>query len=248
MKRDFLIGIFFLIAIVLFVGGVLWIKGKDPFGKEKVILARFSDASGIEPGIYVYLRGVKVGKVKRVKITPDGVIVELTIRKDVFLPEDTKVEAKASGLLEERILSLIPGQSTQIVKKGMILEGMREDDILEILKEIDIKGIIETLEAFRDFAQSGKEILAGTAKSIENLSKKLEEIGTTAAPKIESASNELKELNSNLKEIVETFKGGALGSLISDTLFYRRLYKTLIRLDSVLGKFQKEPVVRVKLF
>lgn len=248
MKRDFLIGSFFLIAIVLFVGGVLWIKGKDPLGKERVICARFSDASGIEPGIYVYLRGVKVGEVKRVKIAPDGVMVEFTVRKDIFLPEDTKVEAKSSGFFEGRILSLIPGRSAQIVKKGMVLEGMREDDIMEILREIDIKGIIETLEAFRDFAQTGKEILAGTAKSMENLSKKLEEIGTTATPKIESASNELRELNANLKEIVETFKRSAFGSFVSDTIFYQRLYKTLVRLDSVLGKFQKEPVVRVKLF
>jgi ABC-type transport system involved in resistance to organic solvents, periplasmic component len=72
LRREFLIGLFSFIAIILFIGGVLWIKGKDIFGKETLIGARFSDATGIEPGVYVYLRGVKVGEVRKVKIMPDG--------------------------------------------------------------------------------------------------------------------------------------------------------------------------------
>ncbi|MEO0098393.1 MAG: MlaD family protein [candidate division WOR-3 bacterium] len=248
MKRDFLIGLFFLIALILFIGGILWIKGKDPFRREFVMGAKFSDAYGIEPGVYVYLRGVKVGEVRRVKITSDGVLVEFVLKKNIPLPEDSQVEAKSRGLFEGKILSLVPGISPKMVKKGDVLKGVRRDDITEILEEIDLRQIKEMLSAFRDFAQSGKELIEGSRELVENLSNRLEKIMSTAGPKISEASNELKELNSNLKDLVAIFKGGNIEKFLSDTIFYQRVNKTLDRLDSVLGKFQKEPVVRVKLF
>ncbi len=248
MRREFLIGLFFLVAIGLFIGGILYLKGKDPFGREEVLKALFADARGIESGAYVYLKGVKVGEVKRVQITGDGVMVEFSLRKGIFLPADSKVEAKSSGFFEEKILALIPGSEAVPVKRGMVLKGVKGENILEILERIEVEEFLETLKDFRTFAAQGGEMMEELRRTLKDLSVRLGKIETEASPKIGEISQELEKLNASLSDLSQGLKGGALGKLISDTLFSTRLSQTLLRLDSLIQKLQKEMVVRVKLF
>jgi paraquat-inducible protein B len=248
MRKELLIGLFSLIAIILFIGGVLWIKGKDIWGRERIIRAKFTDATGIQPGVYVYFRGVKVGEVKRVKIIPYGVMVEFSVQKEISIPSDSKVYAESRGLFEDKILFLVPGLSSQTLGKDMVLEGIRKENILENLGRMDVKEVITALDELRNFAQTGEKTLKEAEIFLKDLRKKLERIETTATSQMESTGKALKELNLTLKELSEDFKGGALGHLISDTLFYQNLLKTLIRLDSVLERFQRDKGIRVKLF
>ncbi len=247
MKREIIIGAFLLIAIVLFIGGILWLSGRDIFGRDKIIKAHFTDAEGVEPGLYVYLRGVKVGEVKRVYIIEDGVAVEFSVPRTLFIPEDSKVEAKTAGLLEEKFLSLIPGKLPTPLPKERMLEGRKQLNIMEAWEKLDINELAAFLKELRALIGDNKAMMENTQKILARLSLRLDEISVIARSEIKETRQELKELALTLKTLTETFQGGALGKFIQDTLFYSRLTSTIVRFDSLIEKLKKEPI-RVRLF
>lgn len=72
----------------------------------------------------VNIAGVRVGQVLHSSTRDNKALVELQLRGVDELPDDTKAVVRASGLLGERYMELIPGDSdTQLPDKGTIEAG-----------------------------------------------------------------------------------------------------------------------------
>ncbi|HEY5048632.1 MAG TPA: outer membrane lipid asymmetry maintenance protein MlaD [Rhizomicrobium sp.] len=82
--------------------------------------ARFSSADGIAAGTDVRLHGVKIGTVGSVTLDPKSyaAIVQLSIRSDVEIPDDSSIKVTSAGLIGNSYLAVQPGGSEKMLGSG----------------------------------------------------------------------------------------------------------------------------------
>lgn len=111
MKRtnEFVVGLVVLLAVALAVAGVLWLSESNLRTGERTHLARFRAIEGLNVGAPVTIRGVRVGRIESVRLTPGGwVEAEFSVRADVELPEHPAMIAAPSSLFGEWQATVIP--------------------------------------------------------------------------------------------------------------------------------------------
>jgi phospholipid/cholesterol/gamma-HCH transport system substrate-binding protein len=130
------VGIFMLIGIIC-VGYLSIRLGKMEWGGDKYypVFARFQSVSGLIAGAHVELAGVHVGKVDSIKLDPKRLVavVELKIRKDLMLSDDVIASVKTSGLIGDKYIELVPGNSAIVLKPGGLITETESAVDLEAL-------------------------------------------------------------------------------------------------------------------
>ena len=110
MKREneFTVGLVVIIAFAVIVGGALWLSGAHIGKAEAVYTARFRTVGGLGVGAPVVLRGVRVGRVEAIRLTPGNwVEADLKIYSGVTLPEKPVVIAASASLFGEWAATLL---------------------------------------------------------------------------------------------------------------------------------------------
>ena len=111
-------------AIVLVVAGVFLFFA---YNKADVLAvsgyslqAKFERADGVNIGSDVLLGGIKIGTVTGQTLdTVDYLaVIELSIRNDVRLPDDSAIKIASDGLLGSKYLSVEPGGSETMLETG----------------------------------------------------------------------------------------------------------------------------------
>lgn len=110
--REGSVGLLILIAVALFGGLVLWLRGFDPRRQSYRATFVFEDTLGMQEGTAVRFRGVRVGRV--VAIQPESnqvnVMVEIT-QPDLQIPNDSRIFVNQSGLIGETTVDITPLRS-----------------------------------------------------------------------------------------------------------------------------------------
>lgn len=91
--RELLVGIVIIAAVVVGVGGSLWLKGTN-WGRPAVpVEVLLTDVAQLSPGSVVKFRGVQVGRVSTIDVEADGQAVRVTLNltEDIPLPDDAVV-------------------------------------------------------------------------------------------------------------------------------------------------------------
>ena len=98
--REAVVGFSLLAAISSAVGLSFWLRGISLSRQNWSVKASFAEASGLAERSPVTYRGVLVGSVRRVTVTPEAVIAELEINHgDLNLARPTRAEIGAASLL-----------------------------------------------------------------------------------------------------------------------------------------------------
>jgi len=104
MKRrdELIVGATILLTLVIVVVGAVWLSQVRLGAGGSVATARFRTVGGLSAGNPVVLRGVRVGRVRKIEITAeDWVVTELHIYEDVLLPPRPAVIAASASLFGE---------------------------------------------------------------------------------------------------------------------------------------------------
>ena len=72
-------------------------------------IATFNYVEGINNNSEVQLAGIKIGDVNKIKISPDGIIINGYIESKYNIPEDSIVKIKSEGIFGRKALSIEPG-------------------------------------------------------------------------------------------------------------------------------------------
>ncbi|MGD2046967.1 MAG: MlaD family protein [Gemmatimonadota bacterium] len=90
--REFMVGVVIIAAVVVGVGGTLWLQGRT-FGPIVSMDAYTETVGQLAEGNAVQYRGVRIGHVERIVVLPDGsgVRVTMVLESDVSLPNDPAV-------------------------------------------------------------------------------------------------------------------------------------------------------------
>lgn len=100
----------FVVVCVLGIGAIVMVFGQLRFGDEQNYRAEFTDATGLAGGDFVRIAGVEVGKVKKLSIEPNSlVLVEFSADKSVVLTEGTQAAIHWADPIGHRYLSIEEG-------------------------------------------------------------------------------------------------------------------------------------------
>jgi ABC-type transporter Mla subunit MlaD len=109
----FQVGVFVIAAVFIGVGSLIWLGASRFFEETVSFVTYFSESvQGLEPGSAVKYRGVPAGRVGRIRIAPDGDLIEVIMDIDSetaeFLRGDKSLRAKLelSGITGLRYIEI----------------------------------------------------------------------------------------------------------------------------------------------
>ena len=225
------VGSFVLMANLVLTFFVISISDLSIFEKGRHIQVVFGFASGLREAAPVRLAGVEVGLIKKLQVFVDHndggktkVRVNVWIKEDIGIPADSSVTINQLGILGEKYLEIIPGNSTELVKDNSVIVGHDPVPIEKITERVDT--LMIKLESTIDSVNNGiltdknKKSLQATLEGLGVLGTDLKEGRGTLGKLLtdESIYNNIDQLISDLKE-----GRGTLGKLMTDDSIYNNL-------------------------
>ncbi|MDL2280608.1 MlaD family protein [Selenomonadales bacterium OttesenSCG-928-I06] len=207
-----LIGIILTTLIVLYLSGVTFAEKGYP------VKAVFKQINGLIPGNAVNYAGVKIGKVKAIKIVPEGVEVELSIDKKVQIPKGASFTINSAGLMGEQYVSIKPPASpgdTGSIQPNEYVNGIDPQNLDELFSEAtsalkQMRGLIKSLEdVFGD--EKVKGALRDSALNSKELTENLKNLTATLDGLAQNNESRINELVVNLSLMAESLRSVSQG-------------------------------------
>jgi phospholipid/cholesterol/gamma-HCH transport system substrate-binding protein len=228
------VGILAVVALALLIIGFNFLKGKNVFSNEKHLYAVFYDLGSLKKSNEVKMKGLPVGAVynyTEIDKSLSGIIVTITMKRDVNIPKDSKATIEAE-LLGSTYINIVQGKATEYLQDGDTLVTDMASSLLS-----DVKAQINpTLTKVRDAIDSLKMVLSG----VNNLFEK-----DTKGNISEIISN-LKEATVSLKTLLNTESGPLSGTLSNVNSITTNLKKnndsitaTISSIKNTADKFSK---------
>jgi phospholipid/cholesterol/gamma-HCH transport system substrate-binding protein len=107
------LGVFAMLGVgLVIVAGIEYVGIPQRYlGQSYEVRVNLPESGGIFPNAEVTVRGVPVGRVKSLQLTPDGVQASLRIDKGVEIPTATLVKVSNLSAVGEQYVNLLPQQS-----------------------------------------------------------------------------------------------------------------------------------------
>lgn len=261
------IGIFVIVAVVLFVLGLLAFGAASYFQKKTNFETLVEgEVGGLSVGSPVQLRGVPIGKVSRIDFVwnvypaseSHGIVVEFQINGDIV--------PRIPGMTEPQVITLAAEKGLRAVVKG---QGITGTSLLSLenldptnypTQQLDYKpkaifvpsapgqftrmldAVGKSLESIQkvNFDAIGDGI-TNTLQAVTSLANRLGQIDTAA---ISTNANDMiiqiKNLSARLQDIVEEMKLGAVSQNANE--FLTGLRETNAKLQQVLDRVNAVPL------
>lgn len=164
------IGLTVFIAALTLTIGLMWFQGFQISRETYELHAVFPMALGATPGDKVYLNGVEMGKIKRVQLRRQDVLVTIELSAKSKIPDDSRILLQTIGIMGERIVTIMLGSSDHYLEPGSIMQGVYDPGVAEALASLG--GIMDDLTQLTKDMQRVATILTQGDKlkrTIENL-------------------------------------------------------------------------------
>ena len=252
------VGILTIVALVFLIVGFNFLKGKNVFSNETHLYAVFADLGSLRKSNEVKMKGLPIGSVydyTEIDKNLSGIIVTITMKRDVNIPKDSKATIE-SELLGSTYLNIAPGNSTDFLKDGDTLVTDRTSSFLgDVRAQIaptmsSVRGAIDSLKIVlgglnrlfdKDTKGNISEIIHNLRLTTGSLNKLLNaETGALAATldNANSISANLKKNNDSITAAISSVKRAAdKFSDIEIQPTVDSLQASIIAFKSILDKF-----------
>lgn len=211
-RRDALVGVVILAALVVITLGTLWLQGVMVPGERVDVEAAFSDVGMIQPGAGVKFRGVQIGRIRTVEVDESGEFVRVVMRIDaeVRLPDDAVVVLSPESMFGDWQAEIqAPGRFsearfTRIDEEG-VLPGYALPDISELTAAAD--EISDNLASLTE--RVGIAFSEETAQNIASLVANVEEVTTRLADLVDQQATSFTEVTDGVQAAVDEIGGAA---------------------------------------
>ena len=217
--RDAIVGFTVIGGIIGFASTALWLRGVRLGSSHWTLTARFNDAAGLAERSPVTYRGILVGSVRSIAVTPEAVVAELEIDKgDLLLPLPVMATVASGSLLGGDAQVSLVSRGTPLPKDAPLPRAANcrperqlcDGSTVQGREAASLSTVTETLQDLLAQAQKEQVIhhaadsleqIDATAKQFELLTVQLQDELANAAPVIrnlEAATAHLNNLVSSL--------------------------------------------------
>ncbi len=199
--REIKVGILATVCLFLLFFGFNFLKGVNIFSPTNSYHGVFCHLHGLEEQAAVYIRGHKVGQVDRLHydFTRDSAfLVDISIRKDIALPQGTRMALVSDGMLGGMAIELqfpesssMTNDQSQMIEKGAFLNTTYVPGLIESLQS-------ELLAHVDEAVQEVDSLVAALRTQVEgdHIKNSLENV--------DRISGDLTSVSSNLKHMMKT--------------------------------------------
>jgi phospholipid/cholesterol/gamma-HCH transport system substrate-binding protein len=116
---EFVVGLFTIFGTICFAYLAVNIaQMKFLRSSSQQIRAEFSNVSGLKDGAPVEIAGVQVGEVSSIELRGTSAMLTLDIHNGVEIRNDDIASIRTKGIIGDRYVKIIPGNSDTLVKAG----------------------------------------------------------------------------------------------------------------------------------
>lgn len=199
--REIKVGVLAIVCVFLLFYGFNFLKGVNIFSPTNSYHGVYTNLHGLEEQASVFIMGHKVGQVDRLRydFTKDSAFtVDISIRKDIVLPEGTSLALRADGLLGGMALELLfPEDATEkLQQQALIKHGAT-------LPTVYLPGLMENLQ---------NELIAKIANAVEQVDTLVAQLNgqlqgdhlKSTLANVDRISGDLTDVSGDLRRIMNT--------------------------------------------
>ncbi len=241
IRTETKIGMIGISTVAILVWGINFLKGKNLFEKQNTYYAKYDNINGLLPTSYVFINGMKMGKVNDIQYMDaqmKSFLVCFDIPASIQIPSNSIAEVYSSDILGSKAMRIIIGNNTTFLSENDTMLSKTDDgsmfaEIGKILepysKKVDniitnLDSVVESVNKmlgnkYREEIQSMICNANKISANLASLSEDLNEITSREKEKIhhiveniENMSQTLDENDEKLAQAIDNFAN------ISDTL------------------------------
>jgi phospholipid/cholesterol/gamma-HCH transport system substrate-binding protein len=250
MNGETKVGIFVLVGSILF-GTAIFLLGDYSFQHFYPVYAEFADVAGLPDKATVKLSGVEVGKIKRIYLKDDKVIVQLAIRDGVKIYRDSRFLVGSTSMIGSKFLEVDQGTpASGVLEAGVTVRGetVQPLDRAVAAAVASLESLIKDVRGDGTLGQNLNDIL----KNLKDVTANVNDLVANGQPHAEKAMERLDSITAKLDAMLtktdlivdKINKGeGVAGALVSDQTMKDNVSATLSNLrdasasaKSVLGR------------
>lgn len=236
--RDALVGLVIIAAVVLGFGGSLWLQGYAWGEEQKELEAVFTEVGQIRSGAPVKVRGVRVGRVDRIRADHERQLVRLRLRvaSEVVLPEDPVVILSPESMFGDWQAEIHPrGRFSHAtypeLEEDDTLPGYALPDITQLTAEA--AQIAENMAVLTD--RVGIAFSEETARNIATLIDNVEDVS-------QGLSDLVAQQGESFNLLTEEFRDAAQGVTEAGRQAQRTLLTAQQTFETVEGLLNRDEV------
>ncbi len=256
LSNEIKLGMAVFAAVIVFVGGVIYLRGVDFQKREYTLTILYNNVNGLQEGNPITIAGLAVGKVEDLKLVGTAIAVKVQIQNKVLFPVDSKAFIKSSSLMGGKLIAIVPGIESDMLHNGDTLTGSYEADLTELTSTLapissNVLGILERVNT--TFDEKTRHNIQNILSDVNHSSAELERIIHDEGLRLDYAIGNFGTFSANLSRFAMNLDSIALSQRTNlDTsmatirivaanlqLASENLKSTTQSLDVVLAKIEK---------
>lgn len=216
------VGALTTIAITVLILGFNFLKGKDLTTRGNTLYTIFPNVEGLVPSNPVMVNGLQVGKVTALKETDknvSGIIVTLTLTKDINVPHNS-VAVLSKELLGTPSVNIHLGSGTDFLDDGDTIRSERSlalADKLQNRLDPTLDNLNKTMKSLDELIQKFNTMLDPTLRNnVQNTIANIANTTKSLSEFFDQQNGSLAKSMKNVETITNTFARN--GSKIDSTL------------------------------
>jgi phospholipid/cholesterol/gamma-HCH transport system substrate-binding protein len=207
--------------------------------EEYDLVVTVDDASGLDNRTPVYIAGVQVGYIKKIALDGYRARAQLSVKKGVNIPRDSKIAIKSQGLLGDKYLEIMPGGEKRYLAQGDRISGVvTTPGFDQLFARIDgaAKDFSETMGQFKEVIGDKEKV--NIQKTLDNMEvatadfKELLEVNKEDVNRVVSNATNISDKLETIVNGVAQGKG-TLGLLVKDEALYNDAKATVASLKTI---------------
>lgn len=207
---EFKVGL--LATVVLTLLSVMVVRvSEDPalHGRVRRNYFKVADATGLVKSSPVKMAGIPIGIIKEIRLEDGLARIEISTKKDIPLAQDARAEIRASGILGDRYIELVPGSAAASeLNDGDEIVNVRSaggmdqvmSDVAKVTK--DLGDVATALREATTGTGSSKSPLGRIVGNIEVITSDLREFTQTNKKKISEIVDNLHSTTETIDDLV----------------------------------------------
>ncbi len=247
-STEFKVGLFTILAIIILAASYMWfteaLQGKD----MTIVKVKFHNAGNVEVGSSVTVSGVKKGRVKKIEVALDGVVIDLQVKIDFPLREGTQFSVIESNLMGDVQVEIIPGSEIEKLDLSKVQSGEKRYGLMKLISELssvitDFQMVMDKIAGDENFVMQIDSVIDTTQMVISKINRSLDQ-NTQEFEKLIINANQLtaklnKLVTTNEKSISNSMeKSSEVIASINSTL--DDIKETSISIRNITQKMQSE--------
>jgi len=238
VKLEVLVGGVVFLMLLLLAAFTILLTRENIFRKRYAVTVWFSDIGTLVDGEKVVVRGVPVGKVRKLELDEDRILVHCSLDKPIAIHDNYKVRVISTSVLGGNALQIDRGgPPAPLVPPDTILVGTDPVDLLneasetvaQVRRALDEGGVVSNVQA--------------AAQTLREITDKINQGQGLLARLINDPAlgEDFKALAVQVREVAGRIERqeGTLGRLLSsDDTLYTNLAATVASLKTVSGRLE----------